>query len=85
LDVAFHNAWSSGLRCSALAPVRPRTVSRAKSFAQPRYCVAVDILPPGLPTSIRINPAGCEIGYLAGPAEWASEDAIKLVQAAIGG
>jgi thiol-disulfide isomerase/thioredoxin len=38
----------------------------------------------GLPTTILIDGAGCEIGYLAGPAEWASEDAIKLVQAAIG-
>lgn len=39
----------------------------------------------GLPTSILIDPAGCEIGYLAGPAEWGSEDAVKLIQAAIGG
>jgi thiol-disulfide isomerase/thioredoxin len=39
----------------------------------------------GLPTSILIDGAGCEIGYLAGPAEWGSEDAVKLVQAALGG
>lgn len=39
----------------------------------------------GLPTSVLIDPEGCEIGYLAGPAEWASEDAVKLVRAAIGG
>jgi thiol-disulfide isomerase/thioredoxin len=39
----------------------------------------------GLPTTILIDGAGCEIGYLAGPAEWASEDAVRLVQAAIGG
>jgi thiol-disulfide isomerase/thioredoxin len=39
----------------------------------------------GLPTSILIDPAGCEIGYLAGPADWASADAVKLVRAAIGG
>ena len=38
----------------------------------------------GLPTSILIDPAGCEIGYLAGPAEWASEDAVRLIQAALG-
>jgi thiol-disulfide isomerase/thioredoxin len=38
----------------------------------------------GLPTSILIDPAGCEIGHLAGPAEWGSEDAVKLIQAAIG-
>ena len=26
--------------------------------------------------------AGCEIGTIAGPAEWASEDAFKLIKAA---
>ena len=85
MDVAFHNAWSKGLRSSALEPARPRAVSRVKSFTQTRYCVAVDILSPGLPTSILIDPAGCEIGHLAGPAEWGSEDAVKLIEAAIGG
>ena len=39
----------------------------------------------GLPTSILIDPKGCEIGYLAGPAEWGSEDAVKLVEAALRG
>jgi thiol-disulfide isomerase/thioredoxin len=38
----------------------------------------------GMPTTVLIDPAGCEIGYLAGPAEWASEEALKLVQAALG-
>jgi len=38
----------------------------------------------GLPTSILIDPAGCEIGHLAGPAEWGSEDAVRLIQAALG-
>lgn len=38
----------------------------------------------GMPTSILIDEVGCEIGTLAGPAEWASEDAINLVQAALG-
>jgi len=37
----------------------------------------------GLPTSILVDRAGCEIGYLAGPAEWSSEEAIALVQAAL--
>src|SRR5262245_54178895 len=36
----------------------------------------------GMPTTLLVDPAGCEIGTLAGPAEWASEDAIKLVKAA---
>jgi tRNA/tmRNA/rRNA uracil-C5-methylase (TrmA/RlmC/RlmD family) len=38
----------------------------------------------GMPTTLLVDPAGCEIASLAGPAEWASEDAIKLVQAALG-
>ena len=37
----------------------------------------------GMPTTVLVDPSGCEIGHLAGPAEWASEDAIKLVQAAL--
>jgi thiol-disulfide isomerase/thioredoxin len=38
----------------------------------------------GMPTTLLIDPQGCEIGTIAGPAEWASEDAIKLIQAALG-
>ncbi len=37
----------------------------------------------GMPTTMLIDPNGCEIGTIAGPAEWASDDAIKLIQAAI--
>ena len=29
-----------------------------------------------------VDGAGCEIGTIAGPAEWASEDAFKLIKAA---
>ncbi|TGD96294.1 thiol:disulfide interchange protein TlpA [Methylobacterium nonmethylotrophicum] len=38
----------------------------------------------GLPTTLLIDPAGCEIGVMKGPAEWASEDALRLVRAALG-
>jgi len=38
----------------------------------------------GMPTTIVVDPQGCEIAALAGPAEWASEDAVKLIEAAIG-
>jgi len=37
----------------------------------------------GMPTTILVDPVGCEIGTIAGPAEWASEDALNLVQAAL--
>ena len=36
----------------------------------------------GMPTSILVDGAGCEIATIAGPAEWASDDAVKLVTAA---
>ena len=37
----------------------------------------------GMPTTLLMDPQGCEIGTIAGPAEWASDDAVKLIQAAI--
>jgi thiol-disulfide isomerase/thioredoxin len=37
----------------------------------------------GMPTSVLIDAQGCEIGTIAGPAEWASDDAVKLIKAAI--
>jgi thiol-disulfide isomerase/thioredoxin len=37
----------------------------------------------GMPTSVLVDGAGCEIGTIAGPAEWASDDAVKLITAAI--
>ena len=37
----------------------------------------------GMPTSVLVDGQGCEIANLAGPAEWASEDAIKLLKAAM--
>jgi thiol-disulfide isomerase/thioredoxin len=37
----------------------------------------------GMPTTVLVDPAGCEIASLAGPAEWSSDDAIKFVQAAL--
>jgi hypothetical protein len=36
-----------------------------------------------MPTTLLVDPAGCELGTVAGPAEWASEDAVKLVSAAL--
>ena len=37
----------------------------------------------GMPTTLLVDPQGCEIGTIAGPAEWASDDAIKLIRAAL--
>jgi thiol-disulfide isomerase/thioredoxin len=38
----------------------------------------------GLPTTLLYGKDGCELGTIAGPAEWASEDALKLINAATG-
>ncbi|WP_305986676.1 TlpA disulfide reductase family protein [Roseibium sp. MMSF_3544] len=38
----------------------------------------------GLPTTILLDPEGCEIGTMYGPAEWASGEAKKLIQSARG-
>jgi thiol-disulfide isomerase/thioredoxin len=38
----------------------------------------------GMPTTLLVDPRGCEVASLAGPAEWASDDGVKLVQAMIG-
>jgi thiol-disulfide isomerase/thioredoxin len=38
----------------------------------------------GMPTTLIVDPNGCEVATLAGPAEWASDDAVKLVTAALG-
>jgi len=37
----------------------------------------------GMPTTLLVDPNGCEISTIAGPAEWASEDAVKLIEAAM--
>ena len=37
----------------------------------------------GMPTSLLVDGQGCEIANIAGPAEWASDDAIKLIKAAL--
>jgi thiol-disulfide isomerase/thioredoxin len=74
---------------------KPRTwleqvgVSRLTYYADPSAKVFQDLKligrAFGLPTTLLVDPSGCEIGNVAGPAEWASEDGIKLVRAALGG
>ncbi len=36
----------------------------------------------GMPTTMLVDPHGCEIGTMAGPAEWDSDDAIAVIRAA---
>jgi thiol-disulfide isomerase/thioredoxin len=37
----------------------------------------------GMPTSVLVDGHGCEIGTIAGPAQWDSDDAVKLIEAAV--
>ncbi len=63
-------------------------ISRLAYYADPEAKVFQDLKAAGrafgMPTTLLIDPQGCEIGTLAGPAEWASEDAVKLIEAALG-
>jgi thiol-disulfide isomerase/thioredoxin len=63
-------------------------VSHLEYFADPSGKVMRDLKAAGrligLPTTLLIDKTGCELGTIAGPAEWASDDALKLVDAARG-
>jgi thiol-disulfide isomerase/thioredoxin len=63
-------------------------VSHLEYFADPNAKVFQDLKAVGrafgMPTTLLIDANGCELGTIAGPAEWASEDAIRLVNAAAG-
>jgi thiol-disulfide isomerase/thioredoxin len=37
----------------------------------------------GMPTSVLVDGQGCEIATIAGPAQWDSDDAVKLISAAL--
>jgi len=37
----------------------------------------------GMPTSVLVDGQGCEIATIAGPAEWDSDEAVKLITAAV--
>jgi thiol-disulfide isomerase/thioredoxin len=76
-------------------PDKPRTwlneagVNRLAYYADPTAKVFQDLKligkAFGMPTTLIVDPTRCEIGTVAGPAEWASEDAINLMRAALGG
>jgi thiol-disulfide isomerase/thioredoxin len=74
-------------------PDKPKTwlkeagISRLAYYADPSAKVFQELKAVGkaigMPTTLLLDAEGCEIAALAGPAEWASEDAIRLVQAAL--
>jgi thiol-disulfide isomerase/thioredoxin len=69
--------------------LRDGNLTRLGNFSDPKGKVFTDLksigLALGMPTSVLIDGQGCEIGNIAGPAEWDSEDALKLITAASGG
>ena len=62
-------------------------IGRLGYFADPSAKVFQDLKEAGkafgMPTTLLIDAAGCEIATLSGPAEWASDDALKLIAAAL--
>ena len=73
-------------------PGKPRAwlkeigVGRLGYYADPSAKVFQDLKTmgraAGMPTTLLVDPSGCEIGTMAGPAEWNSADGMKLVSAA---
>ena len=61
-------------------------LTRLGYFSDPKAKVFQDLKATGralgMPTSVLVDGEGCEIATIAGPAEWDSEDAIKLITAA---
>jgi thiol-disulfide isomerase/thioredoxin len=62
-------------------------LTRLGYFSDPKAKVFQDLKAVGralgMPTSVLVDRQGCEIATIAGPAEWASEDAVKLIKAAM--
>jgi thiol-disulfide isomerase/thioredoxin len=62
-------------------------INRLAYYADPSARVFQDLKAVGkaigMPTTLLVDPRGCEIATLAGPAEWASEDALKLIRSAL--
>jgi thiol-disulfide isomerase/thioredoxin len=67
--------------------LKDANLTRLGYFSDPKAKVFQDLKSIGralgMPTSVLVDGQGCEIATIAGPAEWASDDAIKLVQAAL--
>jgi thiol-disulfide isomerase/thioredoxin len=62
-------------------------VERLAYYADPEAKVFQDLKrvgkAVGMPTTLLVDPQGCELALLSGPAEWGSEDALKLIRTAL--
>jgi hypothetical protein len=70
-----------------LAFLKEVGISRLAYYADPSARVFEDLKTAGkafgMPTTLIVDRSGCEIGNMAGPAEWSSDDGVKLVRAAV--
>ncbi len=68
--------------------LKDASLERLGYFADPKAKVFQELKAVGralgMPTSVLVDGAGCEIATIAGPAEWASDDAVKLLKTASG-
>jgi thiol-disulfide isomerase/thioredoxin len=62
-------------------------ITRLAYYADPKAVVFQELRAAGkatgMPTTLLVDAKGCELGLLHGAAEWASEDALKLIRAAL--
>ena len=67
--------------------LKEENLTRLGFFADPKAKVFQDLKSIGralgMPTSVLVDGQGCEIATIAGPADWASDDAVKLISAAL--
>ncbi len=67
--------------------LKDANLTRLGYFSDPKAKVFQDLKAVGralgMPTSVLVDRQGCEIATIAGPAEWASDDAVKLIKAAM--
>lgn len=63
-------------------------ITRLAYYADPSAKIFQDLKAAGkafgMPTTLLVDRNGCEIASLAGPAEWASEDGLRVIRAALG-
>jgi thiol-disulfide isomerase/thioredoxin len=67
--------------------LKQANLTRLGYFSDPKAKVFQDLKAIGralgMPTSVLVDGEGCEIATIAGPAEWDSDDAVKLITAAV--
>src|SRR6202171_2953766 len=67
--------------------LKEANLTRLGYFSDPKAKVFQDLKEIGralgMPTSVLVDGEGCEIATIAGPAEWSSDDAIRLIRAAV--